>query len=337
MSRASLCINVVVVTYSLLISAQKTHFDLQTLNITFGGPKLGYAMAKALNLPSVRSAQTHSTRPRIQACVGFPTTKEIEHNLDALHNAHVFWHNGVAPPTRGHCILIDELALEERPRYDASRDAVVGMACENASTCDLSPVTLDTLYEIADGLNESPDETISRAKEATVVTLAAFDRDHYNPVPLLISGTNKKETEQPQAQWIELLLDAWDNSLSGGTSYGELWGVASDGDATRRKALHRIFMCNVLETSDPLHALLGRMALMNMQCGKKARNLDIDFKHKLKSKLLNSLSNHMANFPGRSCHIASWPGGHLDCRCSYYTSIVEIEVENVSQHGQGHP
>jgi hypothetical protein len=120
MSRASLCVNVAVVTYSLLISAQKTHFDLQTLNITFGGPKLGYAMAKALNLPSVRSAQTHSTRPRIQACVGFPTTKEIEHNLDALHNACVFWHNGVAPPTRGHCILIDELALEEQPRYDAS-------------------------------------------------------------------------------------------------------------------------------------------------------------------------------------------------------------------------
>ena len=43
----------------------------------------------------------------------------------------------------------------------ASRDAVVGMACENASTCDLSPVPLDTLYEIADGLNESPDGTIS--------------------------------------------------------------------------------------------------------------------------------------------------------------------------------
>ena len=156
-------------------------------------------------------------------------------------------------------------------------------------------------------------------------------------VPLLTSGTNKKETQQPQAQWIQLLLDAWDNSLSGGTFYGELLGIVSDGDVTHHKASHHILMCNDLETSDPLHALLGRMALMNMQYGKKARNLDIDFKHKLKSKLLNSHSNHVANFPDRSCHIASWSGGHLDCRCSYYTSIVEIEVENVSQHGQGHP
>ena len=82
-----------------------------------------------------------------------------------------------------------------------------------------------------------------------------------------------------------MLIDAWDNSLSGGTSYGELWDVANDGDATCCKPLHCIFMCNDLEISDPLHALLGRMALMNMQCGKKACNVDIDFKHKFKSKL----------------------------------------------------
>lgn len=157
------------------------------------------------------------------------------------------------------------------------------MAHENASTCDLSPVTLDTLYAIADGLHEMPQETISRAKEATVVTLAAFDYDHYHPAPLLISGTNKKETEQPQAEWIKLLLNTWDNASSGAASYGELWGVASDGDATRRKALHRVFMCQTLATSDPLYPMLGRMALMNMQCGEKACNLDIDYKHKFKS------------------------------------------------------
>ena len=126
------------------------------------------------------------------------------------------------------------------------------MARENASTCDLSPVTLDTLYAIADGLNETPQETISWAKEATVVTLSAFDHDHYNPVPLLISGTNKKGNEKPQAEWIKLLLDTWDNAPNGATSYGELWGVASDGDVTHCKALHHVFMCKTLATSDPL-------------------------------------------------------------------------------------
>jgi hypothetical protein len=133
---------------------------------------------------------------------------EIVHNLDALHNMQILWKEGVAPPKRGYCLLIDELALEERPGYDASQNAVVGMARENASTCDLSPVTLDTLNAIADGLHEQPEETISWAKEATVMTLAAFNHDHYSPVPLLISGTNKKEMEKQQAQWIQLPLDA---------------------------------------------------------------------------------------------------------------------------------
>jgi hypothetical protein len=225
-------------------------------------------MSKAINLPSVRTTQAHSTWPRIQACIGFPTIGEIQYNLDALHNAQILWREGVAPPKRGYCLLIDELALEELPRYDGSRDAVVGMARENASTCDLSPVTLDTLYAIADGLNEQPEETISRTKEATVVTLAAFDHDHYSPIPLLISGTNKKETEKPQARWIQLLLDAWDNASNRSSLYGDLWAVASDGDATRRKALHGLFMCELLDESSPLHALLAKLALMNLQCGK---------------------------------------------------------------------
>jgi hypothetical protein len=332
MSRALQYVNAAIYTFILLITAQKIHYDLQTLNIVFGGPKLGYAMAKALNLPSIRTTQTHSTRPRIQACIGFPTTDEIEYNLDALHKAHILWQNGVAPPTRGHCLLIDEIALEERPRYDASRDAVVGMARENASTCDLSPVTLDTLYAVADGLNETPQETISRAKEATVVTLAAFDRDHYNPLPLLISGTNKKETEQPQAEWIQLLLDTWDSAPSGAVAYGELWGVASDGDATRRKALHRVFMCKTLSPSDPLYAQLGRMVLMNMQCGDKSRNLDIDYKHKFKSMLFMLFSEYLANYWNRFCHITSWYRWHTNCRCSYHTSIIEDEAKIQSQH-----
>jgi hypothetical protein len=74
-------------------------------------------MAKALNLPSVHATQTHSTRPQIQACIGFPTMGEIVHNLDALHNTQILWKEGVAPLKRGYCLLIDELALEEWPRY----------------------------------------------------------------------------------------------------------------------------------------------------------------------------------------------------------------------------
>ena len=45
---------------------------------------------------------------------------------------------------------------------------------------------------------------------------------------------------------------------------------------------------------------------------------------------------HAMQSNGPLHQVASWSGGHLDCRCSYYTSAVEIEVESVSQHGQDH-
>lgn len=184
------------------------------------------------------------------------------------------------PKQRGYTLLIDEIALEERPRFDVSRDAVIGISRESASLCDLSPVTLESLHGIADGLQ---DRSITRAKEATVVSLAAFDGEHYSPIPILLSGTDKTETERPQSQILNLIIDTWDQSEHGQSFYGDIWSIASDGDATRRKALHRLFMCETLSPSDDLYHLLGGMPLMNLNCGKKARTLEIDFKHKFKS------------------------------------------------------
>jgi hypothetical protein len=45
-------------------------------------------------------------------------------------------------------------------------------------------------------------------------------------------------------------------------------------------------MSKFLDEDDFLHALLGKLLSMNMQCGKQARNLDIDFKHKLKVRAI---------------------------------------------------
>lgn len=237
-------------------------------------------MAKAMNLPSVRSTQSHSSRPQIQACIGFPSADEISANVTAIHKAQILWDHGMRPKQRGYTLLIDEIALEERPRFDVSRDAVIGISRESASLCDLSPVTLESLHGIADGLQ---DRSITRAKEATVVSLAAFDGEHYSPIPILLSGTDKTETERPQSQILNLIIDTWDQSEHGQSFYGDIWSIASDGDATRRKALHRLFMCETLSPSDDLYHLLGGMPLMNLNCGKKARTLEIDFKHKFKS------------------------------------------------------
>jgi hypothetical protein len=261
--------------------SQEENYKLQQLVIAFGGPKLGYALSKAIGFPSVRTAQSHSSAPKILASIGFPTADEIIGNLQAHHDAHVLWKPGEVPPKRGFSIMIDEIALDERPRYDSARDVILGFARESDNECDFSTVTVDTIHAAADALHE---KRISYAKEATVASLAAFGECNYSPAPIVISGTNKTETVPQQTKLIRLLTDSYMGSPVGQELYGQLFSLSSDGDATRRKAGHRICLSETLDQSHPLFRLVGNLPLMNLQCGKGAITLDIDYKHKFKSR-----------------------------------------------------
>lgn len=257
------------------------NYQLQNLVLTMGGPKLAYTVAKALHLPSIHTTQTHSHYPHILASIGFPTCKDISDNLHALHNSCVLWKSGETPPKRGFSIMIDEIALEERPRYDTSRDAVIGFAWETDMECDLSTVTVDTIHAAADALNE---KRISYAKEATVASLAAFGEHNYSPAAILLSGTNKTEAVAWQHKLIQQLVDIYISSPVGQDCYGQLFSISTDGDATRRKACHKICLAENLDPSLPLFQFIGNLPLMNLRCGKGQITLDIDYKHKFKSK-----------------------------------------------------
>jgi hypothetical protein len=97
--------------------------------------------------------------------------------------------------------------------------------------------TEETLGEMVDAIREG---TLTRATEATVTAIAPFHPDLYTPVPLLISGTCKRETDRLQTKWILEIIKTWTESPNGAAFYGPLWSIASDGDAVRRRALHTI-------------------------------------------------------------------------------------------------
>ncbi|KAJ7818285.1 hypothetical protein B0H13DRAFT_2379013 [Mycena leptocephala] len=218
-------------------SFTENNMDIQRLVLSFGGPKLCYALAKALNLPSVHTVQSKSNFPTIRPCVGFPLCKEIEANLDSVHDTQVFWERGKPLPCRGFSLLIDEIALEQRPKYDTDRDCVVGFSRFDAASGDMYHPTEETLGEMVDAIREG---TLTRATEATVTAIAPFHPDLYTPVPLLISGTCKRETDRLQTKWILEIIKTWTESPNGAAFYGPLWSIASDGDAVRRRALHTI-------------------------------------------------------------------------------------------------
>ncbi|KAH9836766.1 uncharacterized protein C8Q71DRAFT_682204, partial [Rhodofomes roseus] len=276
-------------------SFTRKHYDLMRLTGALGGPKLQFAVADALQLPAISTTRTHSLVLLIEACIGFPILAEFLHNLGALDSAGVLWESRSSESQtvsrqrrRGFQIMVDELALEERPRYDGRRDAVLGMARETAHEVDLGVLTLENLEAAADALE---DGSLAVAKEATMMGLAAFGYDDYTAFPIMISGTNKTERDVKQAEWIHLAIDAWESGKPAESEqtyeerYGELWCVGSDGDATRRRALHRVLMAERLSpnTMGALYRLLSSLHRMNMQCGSKGRTMTIDYKHKFKN------------------------------------------------------
>ncbi|KAH9910152.1 uncharacterized protein B0H18DRAFT_1130675 [Fomitopsis serialis] len=224
-------------------SFQDKNYDVMALAGALGGPKLQYAMAEALGLPAISTTSSRSRLPSLEASIGFPRLSEYAHNLLVLHNAGLL--HGTSSGSgqtrrRGWQAMIDEIALEERPRYDSRRDAILGIARETSHEVDITTVTLETLHGAADALN---DGSLALAKEATFVGLAAYGRDDYTVLPVMISGTNKTERDHSQARWIQLAIDAWDAPIPDLNTtyeeqYGELWALGSDGDATRRRALH---------------------------------------------------------------------------------------------------
>ncbi|KAF8210230.1 hypothetical protein K438DRAFT_1929382 [Mycena galopus ATCC 62051] len=180
---------------------QENNLDLQRLVLDLGGPKLCYALSKALNLPSVRTVQLKGVFPDIRCCVAFPDSKEIKANLHSIHKTCVFWNDETALPKCGFSLLIDEIAIEHRP----------------------------SLGTMVDALQEG---TLTRATEAIVTAIAPFHPEFYTPASLMISGTLKHETDPKQTEWIRMIVRTWKELPDGEAFYGPLWFIASDGDET---------------------------------------------------------------------------------------------------------
>lgn len=257
----------------LILRWQKKEIDIAALALIIGGPKLVYALSKALALPSLSTVYKASNRPRIVPCISSPEISEIIANIETHFATQPVKH------LSGLSILIDELNLDERPRYHQATDCVIGICREHSAGYDMKVVSMETVEALATGLKE---QHLHRAKEATVVGIARYDREDYAPYVIMLSGTCKTEEERQQALWIEKVVEAWREAEHGARVHGALWTVASDGDATRRRAFHRLFMQRPLDSQSPLYKQVGTLRLMNIFVGRDDINNDFDFKHVLK-------------------------------------------------------
>ncbi|KAK7041233.1 hypothetical protein R3P38DRAFT_2768597 [Favolaschia claudopus] len=115
-------------------------FNERELDISFlvkaiGGPKLLYALQKALGLTSVSTIRRRHRVPKLLPSLATPTSEEVHANIQA------FFCPDIKPPPKfpncselpGNVMMFDGVALEGRPRYCPDRDAILGLCREHSS------------------------------------------------------------------------------------------------------------------------------------------------------------------------------------------------------------
>ncbi|KAG8927131.1 hypothetical protein FRC01_007945 [Tulasnella sp. 417] len=244
--------------------------DIAALSLVIGGPKLVYALSRSLALPSLTALRKHSRPPVITPSPGFPKREEIVSNINNCFQFKLYG------KPRGFEVMMDELSLEERPRYHYATNAVLGICREHGGTFDLEVSSMDPLYALAEGLRN---KEVHYSKESTVVAIAPLTGDDYGALIIMISGTCKTETDLHQSRWIELVESGWSDAEHGGIRHGELWSFSSDGDPTRRRSMHRVFMNKDLAHTSPIHRLLSPLKLMNLRVGINSITSNFDTKH----------------------------------------------------------
>jgi hypothetical protein len=150
--------------------------------------------------------------------------------------------------------MFDGVALEGRCHYCPKRDVVTGLCREHGQTFSLKCKSIEALESLHDAIAEGK---LCFGSDATVVAVAPYGHDdHYSPVPLVLSPSDKTEKGEALKGWIETLLQRWDSHENGAKSQGPIWAVGSDGDSSFRVAKHLLCMVEDLNLNSDLGKIL---------------------------------------------------------------------------------
>ncbi|TFK89183.1 hypothetical protein K466DRAFT_611332, partial [Polyporus arcularius HHB13444] len=278
---------------------EQRELDVAFLAKSLGGPRLLHALLHSHGLPSASTLRRHAPIiPRLQPCVGQPSTQEVSTNISALFDPHVKAPMLVRSPdpssnaVAGVAMLVDGVALDERCRYREDGNCVVGLCREHCSGVRTKITSLEDVKNIEAALHPSEvagspestrDPSVHYGKDGTVVAIAPYARtDHYTPVPLLVSASCKTETGEGMVTWLTFVLDAWKNHPFGEQTHGPIWALASDGESSFRRARFLLCMQSRIDPASGLGQRLVSLSGLNLLTGPNGIVGTCDPKHVLK-------------------------------------------------------
>jgi hypothetical protein len=211
------------------------------LNVAFlsqamGGRQLLHVLGKSHGLPSEATVCRNTVIPRLLPSVGIPSEEEIQQNISAFLNP------TIKPPSTpvnnllpGNILGFDGISIQKKCRYCPKRGMILGLCREHSQNMNMH-VGMDStvIGKLWDALEcNNAGSKVCGGSDATVVVVAPYGKtEHYSPVPLVLSLTDKSEKAGELCKWMKTTIDVWNRHENGANQHGPLWSIASDGDAT---------------------------------------------------------------------------------------------------------
>ena len=286
--------------------------DIAFLVKALGGPKLLYVLQKSYGFPSLTTLRRHQPIPQLRLSLSTPCIDDINSNIDAFLDPsltpnptspssstpdHISSSDTSATPKQlpGMTLMLDDIAVEGVARYDSSRDQICGLCREHVHKNKVK-LKLDG-YDVISDLQvrlASDDEDVKAciASSATVVVIASMWRkDHYAPMSLVVSCSDKTERGPELAPWLRVVVDCWTKHKWGAATHGPIWVIASDGDAAFRLAKSLLCLRQQLDEESDLGKRLHGLTGLNLFTSEDLVVSSSDPKHVEKRKRIIELVN----------------------------------------------
>ncbi|EJD39950.1 hypothetical protein AURDEDRAFT_70602 [Auricularia subglabra TFB-10046 SS5] len=265
---------------------QRRDYDVARLLHCVGGDSAVTIASRALNLPSLRTIKRHSRSAPLEVSTGYPKPGEVGRNIDAMYPTKVSSTTS-ASGTVGISLMVDEISLEKRLRYDSRHNTILGLCREHSTGLSKEFNSMDDANAIWSALREKETHL---ATEATVAALGPLtgDGNSYVARAIHVSGSCKKETAAAHSRLLSTLYSSASThpKLEG----SQIYYIATDGEAKRGAALVPLTLSEELPVDSPIYDQLSDLPLFNTLCGPKGLTIDKDYKHLFK-RFRTSLSS----------------------------------------------
>lgn len=251
-----------------------------------GGPRLLYALNKSHGLPSLGAVNASFDVPCLLPSIRVPTTQDTHINADSFLAPHI----KPAAPVYGSLnkrtgveVMADDVALDEKGCYIPKFDAIGGICRQHVAKIRVSGIKeLTHVESVANSIDAGQ---CHFGKDATVVAIAPYGRaNHYGATPLLASPTCKSEDGISLSIWLNAFIQGYNTHKYGRAQQGPIWALASNGEASFRKAKFELCMTQTIPRNSELGMHLYQMTGMNVGCGEDGIIATCDPKHVFKRR-----------------------------------------------------